>query len=128
MKDTKSLLRAILFLLGFALFGMGAACSAPFAYISNAGSNNVSVIDTTTNTVVAVVPKGSGGSGIAVNPAGNLVYAANYNDRSVSVIDTGTYTMIATITVGTVPLGVAFNPAGTFAYVGNIHSANNLGI
>src|SRR2546422_805861 len=32
-----------------ALFGMGAAQAAPFAYISNSNSNNVSVINTATN-------------------------------------------------------------------------------
>ena len=32
-----------------------------FVYVTNASSNNVSVIDTTTNTVVATIPVGSGG-------------------------------------------------------------------
>jgi len=31
-----------------------------FAYVTNQSSNNVSVIDTTTNTVVAIVPVGVG--------------------------------------------------------------------
>jgi len=39
-----------------ALSGMGAADATPFAYISNEGSNTVSVIDTATNAVVATVP------------------------------------------------------------------------
>jgi hypothetical protein len=34
---------------------MSIAGAAPYAYIPNSGSNNVSVIDTATNTIVATV-------------------------------------------------------------------------
>ena len=34
--------------------------AAPFAYVANYNSNNISVIDTATNTVVATVAAGSG--------------------------------------------------------------------
>src|SRR5262245_29756448 len=40
------------------LVSAAAAQAAPFAYISNSGSANVSVIDTATNTVTATVPVG----------------------------------------------------------------------
>ena len=43
---------------GGLLAGLGLAQAAPFAYIPNGGSDNVSVIDTATNTVVATVPVG----------------------------------------------------------------------
>jgi YVTN family beta-propeller protein len=39
------------------------AIAAPFAYIPNSGSSNVSVIDTATNTVTATV-------GVGTSPAG----------------------------------------------------------
>ena len=45
-----------------------AAEAAPFAYVTNSGSNNVSVIDTATNTVVATVPVGENPWGVAVTP------------------------------------------------------------
>lgn len=54
-----------------------AAQAAPFAYIPNQTSNNVSVIDTATNTVVATVATGIFGfdpRGVAINPAGTRVY------------------------------------------------------
>ena len=47
--------------------------AAPFAYIANSRDNNVSVIDTATNAVVATVPVGMGPHGIAVHPAGTFV-------------------------------------------------------
>jgi YVTN family beta-propeller protein len=57
------------------------AYAQPFAYISNAGSNNVSVIETATNTVVATVPVGAFPVGVAVNPAGTRALAAELGMR-----------------------------------------------
>ena len=102
----------------------GAAHPAPFAYITNQGSNNVSVIDTATNTVVATVAVGTGPYGVAVNPAGTRAYVTNRLSNKYSVIDTFTKTVIATVAVGTNPIGVAVNPAGTRAYVANQRSQN----
>ncbi len=103
-----------------ALSGMGAAAhAAPFAYISNAGSNTVSVIDIATNAVVATVPVGTFPAGVAVNPAGAFVYVTNRDSNNVSAIDVHTNTVVATVPVGTQPIGVAVNVAGTFAYVAN---------
>jgi YVTN family beta-propeller protein len=48
------------------MFCMGAAYAAPFAYISNVYSNDVSVIDTAANTVVATVPAGTNPQGVAL--------------------------------------------------------------
>jgi len=64
------------------------------AYIANAGSNNVSVIDTDNNTVVATVRVGAYPLGVAVNPDTHRVYVANSSSRSVSVIDTRSNTVL----------------------------------
>ncbi len=98
---------------------IGVAHAAPFAYIPNSGSNDVSVIDIATNTVVATVPVGTNPQGVAVNPAGTRVYVANFGSNNVSVINTATNTVVATVLVGTNPWGVAINPAGTRVYVTN---------
>ena len=108
-----------------ALFGMGAAThAAPSAYISNAGSNTVSVINIATNAVVATVPVGTFPAGVAVNPAGAFVYVTNRDSNNVSVIDVHTNTVAATVPVGTQPIGVAVNVAGTFVFVANSGSNN----
>jgi YVTN family beta-propeller protein len=60
----------------FAVLAMGLglmaspAAAAPFAYVTNADSSTVSVIDTATNTVVAAVVVNSP-DGVAVTPDGN---------------------------------------------------------
>ena len=91
------------------------------AYISNSGSNSVSVIDTETNTVVgAPIKVGSFPGGIAVTPDGKFAYVANEDDDAVSVINAATNTVIgSSIMVGSGPFGVAVTPDGKFVYVTN---------
>lgn len=105
---------------GLALLGGTAAQAAPFAYITNVASNDVSVVDLASNTVTATVPVGTTPIGVAVNLAGTRVYVANggtVGAYSVSVIDTATNTVIATVMLPSNPVGVAVNPAGTRVYV-----------
>ena len=74
-------------------------------YVANTWSNNVSVIDGDTNTVVATVPAGDMPRGVAVNPTTNRIYVANFGSGSynVSVIDGATNTVVATVPVGSEP-------------------------
>jgi len=97
------------------------AGAAPFAYIANQGSNNVSVIDIATNTVVgSPIAVGAGPVGIAVHPAGTRVYTANFaaGANSFSVINAFTGTA-QTFPAGSSPIGIAVNHAGTRAYLTN---------
>ena len=121
------------------------AYAAPFNYVANYADGTVSVVDLSTNTVVATVPHavaatsgaaakpgiGLGPLGVALNPAGTRGYVVNYGDSTdlktpgtVAVIDTDPTsptlnTVIASITVGIRPEIVAFSPNGTLAYVTN---------
>ena len=89
-----------------------------YAYITNYGSDTVSVINTATNTVTTNVPVGSWPKGVAVDP-GTSAYVANYASNTVSVIDTATNTVTTNVPVGKWPYGVAVNPTGTKVYVTN---------
>src|SRR5262245_50626979 len=109
---TLAWLRALsLGLLGVML-GSTPAEAKPFAYVTNAGSNTVSVIDTATNTAVATVPVGFSPSAVAITPDGTRAYVTGI---PVSVIDTATNTVVATLPVG--GGAVAITPDGTHAYV-----------
>src|SRR5271157_6487409 len=69
------------------LFGLSLPAQAlPYAYAVNVVHNTVQIIDTATNTLVAIVPVGSFPVSAAVNPAGTRVYVANRNDSTISVI------------------------------------------
>jgi YVTN family beta-propeller protein len=95
------------------------------AYIADQDTNDVSVIDTATNTVVGTpIPVGAFPRGIAVTPDGKHAYVANINVGTVSVIDTATNMVVATVAVGSRSLGVAVTPDGKHAYVANLDSNN----
>ena len=86
-------------------------------YVGNFGGDTVSVIDGTTNTVVATIQVPGGPHGVGVNPATKRVYVANFNVSYVAVIDGTTNTVVATIPVGFAPRGVGVNPATNRVYV-----------
>jgi YVTN family beta-propeller protein len=93
-------------------------------YVTNGGSNTVSVINGITNTVVATIPVGLFPRAIAFNPDNGFMYVANEESNTVSVINGITNTVVATIPVGLVPRGIAFNPDNGFLYVTNFGDNN----
>ncbi|KKH49928.1 PKD domain-containing protein [Methanosarcina sp. 1.H.A.2.2] len=95
------------------------AGASPFAYIANEESNNISVIDTTTNKVTATISVGSNPIGVAINPDGTKIYVVNSHSNDVSIIDTATNTVKATVPVGRSPQGVAISSNGKKLYVAN---------
>jgi len=107
------------------------AGATPYAYITNEGSNTVSVIDTATNSVAATVNVGNYPYGVAISPDGNMVYVTDYAiangvyGLSVSVIDTSRNSVIATWpTFDTMasPRGVAVSPDEAKLYVTNAYN------
>src|SRR5256714_15343005 len=98
-------------LLALLLLSIPSARAAPFAYITNNGSNNVSVLDTASNTVTATVAVGSFPTGVAVNPAGTRVYVANIGSNAVSGLDTASKTGLATAAGGKNPPSAGGKPA-----------------
>jgi len=65
--------------------------------VTNVGSNNVSVIDTASNTVVATVPVGFNPRGAGATPDGAHVYVSNEGSDTVLVIATASNTVAATV-------------------------------
>jgi YVTN family beta-propeller protein len=98
------------------------------AYITNSGSNNISVIDTTKDTVIATINgisifSGSLPTGVAASPDGTKIYVGNYSSAagptSVSIINTTTNSLASVVDLGNggYPFGVAVKPDGTKVYV-----------
>jgi YVTN family beta-propeller protein len=90
-------------------------------YVSNQGSNSVSVIDTglTTGVIqkIADVAVGESPEGLAVRLS--RVYVANTGSDTVSVIDKDQLAVVATIGVGHAPGQIAANPSTNSVYVTN---------
>jgi YVTN family beta-propeller protein len=74
-----------------------------YAYVTNTGSNTVSVINTATNKVEgSAITVGSKPAGVTFSTDGSVLYVANGND-TVSVIDAKTRTVLNTIQIDTAP-------------------------
>ncbi len=108
-----------------------------FAFVTNAGGNNISVysINATSGALTPVTGSpfaaGSGPSSVTVNPAGTLAFVTNSNNVSVYSINatTGALTPVtgSPFAAGTNPASVTVNPAGTLAFVAN-QGSNNVSV
>jgi YVTN family beta-propeller protein len=99
-------------------FAVAVTPDGKHAYVTNVASNNVSVINTATNTVGSTIPVAAGTAplGVAVTPDGKHAYVANNVPNTVSVIDTATNTVVGTpIPVGSSPVGVGIIPPSASA-------------
>jgi len=107
-------------------FLVGPFVNINYAYVYAVSYLNytVSVINTSTNTVVATITVGSHPSSVAITPNGDYAYVTNYYDGTVSVINTSTNTVVDTITLGAYPYGIAITPNGDYAYTANLYNGN----
>lgn len=95
-----------------------------YIYVANQISSDVSVIQTSTNSVIATIPVGLNPTCVAASTNSNYVYVANSNNNNVMVIRTSDNTIIDTITVGDLPSGIAVLPNGQHLYVTNLGNDN----
>ncbi len=106
-----------------------------FAYVSNGGSNTVSIFDVVHVRLDREIQVGLNPTGVTANPVRNEVYVVNSGslqatgangtngtngaNGSISVIDTTRNAVVATIPVHRQPYFLDVDPAGDFAYVAN---------
>lgn len=74
-------------------------------FVSNSGSNYVTVIDGYKGIAIGAVTVGLGPKGIALNTEGSRLYVLNSKDSTVSVVDPNNLMVLQTIDVGS-----GFNP------------------
>jgi YVTN family beta-propeller protein len=65
-------------------------------YVINSYSDDVSVIDSSTNTVVDTINVGMKPYDIEFNPSNNNIYIANMDSNTVSVVDSSSNTVVGT--------------------------------
>ncbi len=119
-------LRLFIFSLLAAALPMTSLHGQTVAYVTNTGSNTVSVIDNSTKAVTATIPVGNNPVGVAFSPDGARAYVTNAADGTVSVIDTGGNAVTATIPVtpaSNSALGLpAITPDGKSLYVPDLNN------
>jgi len=115
--------------------GVAVAPDGKRVYVANSGSDNVSIIDTVSNSVVRTVSVGNNPQSIAFTPEGRLAYVVNANEPtpgingSVSMIDTASETVTMTLNIGSYPRAIDVTRrvmmhqpsglAGNFAFITN---------
>jgi YVTN family beta-propeller protein len=94
-----------------------------YAYVSNGGSNTVSVFDVVNIRLDRQLQVGANPTGVTANPKRNEVYVVNTGEGqgngSISVIDTQKNAVVATIPVHRRPYFLDVDPSGDIAYVAN---------
>jgi len=80
------------------------------AYVANNNTNNVSVISTVDNSVLATVPVGGVAADVVATPDSKTVWVSNYGDGTVQAIDTATRTAGPPIHVGGNPQRLRISP------------------
>jgi len=122
---------ALALLLGLALTGcrphdfpVYPAKYREYAYVSNGGSNTVTVLDVVNLRVDRTVRVGANPTGVAVNPRRNEVYVVNSGSGTVSVIDAEKNSVAATIPVHAKPYFISVSTDGKRGYVANAGSNN----
>ena len=98
------------------------------AYVADLYGDAVSVLDTTTNTLVATIPTAGSAIGVAISGDGTKAYATNVFIQfcTVTVIDTTTNTAVTAIPVGGNPFAVAITPTpSTAALIANLADTVN---
>lgn len=88
--------------------------------VANKLAGTVTILNTSTNAIVATVTVGEGPSDVAINTATNRAYVTNTFSDSVSVINLANNTVIATYPVGQNPDGIAVIPSVSLLLVVNV--------
>jgi len=88
-------------------------------YVGDWISGDISVINTSTNTVSATITGMVSPRDIAVSPDGARVYVTSYQTTKLYVIDTGSNAVMTTVAIMGQPTGVAVTPDGAYVYATN---------
>jgi YVTN family beta-propeller protein len=98
-----------------------------YAYVSNGGSNTVTVLDLVYLRQDHTLQVGTNPTNMAVNPTRNEVYVANAQSGTISVINADANHVVATIAVRHRPSFITVEPSGHRAYVAN-YGSNSVSI
>ncbi|HWP96129.1 MAG TPA: stalk domain-containing protein [Syntrophomonadaceae bacterium] len=90
-------------------------------YVANLFDDTVTVIDGTTDTVIATVAVGDGPLAMGIDQTTNKIYVANCGDNTVTIID-GVTNSTNTVAAGDYPCAVAVNEVTHKAYIANQYS------
>ena len=95
------------------------------AYVANAGSNNVSIIDGATHTVVGTLGTSAGPRWVGINVEANRVFVTTLAGANTTIINGSTDTIVTTLSTGGGGW-IAINPMRDSTYVPRYGGADEL--
>jgi|GEM_PF-1988943 len=98
-------------------FGVAVDPTRDLVYVTNTGSDNVTVLDGSTGASVANVPVGQSPTGIAYDANVDEVFVADSASSNVSVISGSTRAIVGAVAVGLGPVGIVADPASGQVFV-----------
>ena len=102
------------------------AWASPFAYITNQGSHDVSVIDLASQQVVATVAVGRSPAGVVASGRAGRAFVSNPDSKTISVIDMRLQKVVNTLPAGDGPVGLDISDEGRHLYVADWFGARLL--
>ena len=95
-------------------------------YVSDEATGNVSVINTTTESVIATIPVGDGPQMGCLDPVAGMLYVSNFFSGNVSVISTANDTDFASLSLwGYEPTTCTYDPLTGDVYIPNPNYSTN---
>jgi YVTN family beta-propeller protein len=94
-----------IFLLLFYPLWLNAA--EPWVYVTNNGSDSMTIINTATDEVLTTLPVGKEPHEVAITPDSKKAYVAVYGENVVAVIDLQNLRVVKRIATGIAPDGIA---------------------
>ncbi|MCI4318911.1 MAG: YncE family protein [Thermoplasmata archaeon] len=105
-------------------FGVAVDNATNDVFVTNTGSDNITVIDAATGAPIASIGVGSSPYGVAYDWASNEIYVANGGSDNLSIISGSNLTVVGSVGVGSSPVGVVADPQSRQVFVANRYSDN----
>lgn len=117
----RSIEQQVFFRPAFTFAGRSQELRGVIAYVTNEGSDTVSVVDRSTDRVVDVIEVGKDPRGVAVSPDASTAFVVNSGSHTLTILDVNTSRVLHTVNleVGASPSDVAITPDGRTLYVVN---------
>ena len=95
---------------------IGPVRAAPWAYVTNQGSDDVSIVDGERLTETARVPVGRSPAGVSVSEVAGRAYISNPDGPSLSAIELASGRVVAEVVLPGAVVGIATSPDGRRVY------------
>lgn len=97
-------------------------------YVSNTGSDNVSVLDRESGELIGLIAVGKSVAGMSFTPDGTQLWALNQGAGTISIIDVAGNKVVETIASPLMPTRIEFTPDGKRALIAHWHEQGALSV